>query len=66
MAPHIARGLGLQRPLAHYCGAVLLGALILVLADWLGRTLLFPYQVPAGLLATFVGAPFFFFLLRRG
>lgn len=66
MAPHIARSLGLQRPLAHYAGAVLLGALILVLADWLGRTLLFPYQVPAGLLATFVGAPFFLLLLRRG
>jgi len=46
-------------------GSAALGCLIMVLADWLGRNLMFPYQVPAGLLATFIGAPYFLWLVRR-
>jgi ABC-type Fe3+-siderophore transport system permease subunit len=38
-----------------------------VAADWLGRTLIFPWQVPAGLLAAFVGGPYFMALMwKRG
>ncbi|MDR5760633.1 Fe(3+)-hydroxamate ABC transporter permease FhuB [Caballeronia sp. LZ035] len=65
MAPHIARLLGLRRPVAQVSGAALLGGAMLVVADWLGRNLLFPYQIPAGLLATFVGGPYFLLLLWR-
>ncbi|HWB50381.1 MAG TPA: Fe(3+)-hydroxamate ABC transporter permease FhuB [Stellaceae bacterium] len=65
MAPHMARMAGLQRPLSQLAGAVVLGALIMLLADWLGRNLLFPYQIPAGLLAAFIGAPYFLWLMRR-
>ncbi|WP_438392375.1 Fe(3+)-hydroxamate ABC transporter permease FhuB [Caballeronia sp. DA-9] len=65
MAPHIARLLGLRRPVMQVSGAALLGAAMLIAADWLGRNLLFPYQMPAGLLATFVGGPYFLFLLWR-
>ncbi|SAL52230.1 iron-hydroxamate transporter permease subunit [Caballeronia sordidicola] len=65
MVPHIARLLGLRRPVMQVSGAALLGAAMLVAADWLGRNLLFPYQMPAGLLATFVGGPYFLFLLWR-
>ncbi len=66
MAPHMARMTGLQRPLPQLFGAVVLGALIMVLADWFGRNLLFPYQIPAGLLASFIGAPYLMFLMRKG
>ncbi|MCD0162403.1 iron chelate uptake ABC transporter family permease subunit, partial [Deinococcus sp. 6YEL10] len=31
----------------------------------LGRTLLPPLEVPAGLLTTLVGAPYFLYLLRK-
>ncbi len=57
MGPHLARMTGLQRPVAHLIGAASLGALIMVVADWVGRTILFPYQVPAGLVATLIGGP---------
>lgn len=66
MAPHMARMTGLQRPMPQLCGAAIIGALIMLLADWLGRNLLFPYQVPAGLLATFIGGPYFMKLRARG
>jgi ABC-type Fe3+-siderophore transport system permease subunit len=46
-------------------GAALLGALIMVSADWLGRTVLFPRQVPAGLVAALIGAPYFMWRMRR-
>ncbi len=65
IAPHMARMCGLQQPLAQLVGAAVLGAVILIVADWLGRNLMFPYQIPAGLLATVVGGPYFILLMRR-
>lgn len=65
MAPHVARFLGLRRAVPQLIAAALFGALVMVVADWLGRTLLFPRQVPAGLLATLVSGPFLFWRLRR-
>lgn len=65
MAPHMARLTGLQRALPHLIGAAILGALIMTLADWAGRTMIFPYQMPAGLLATVIGGPYLMWLLRR-
>ena len=65
IAPHLARMLGLQRALLQLAGAALIGALIMVTADWLGRTLLFPRQVPAGLVAALIGAPYFMWRMRR-
>lgn len=38
---------------------------LLVFADWCGRMALFPYQIPAGLLSSFIGAPYFIYLLRK-
>ncbi|AVJ19128.1 Fe(3+)-hydroxamate ABC transporter permease FhuB [Serratia sp. MYb239] len=65
MAPHMARMLGFRRALPQMLIAALLGGLLMVFADWCGRMVLFPYQIPAGLLATFIGAPYFVYLLRR-
>ncbi|WPP02045.1 Fe(3+)-hydroxamate ABC transporter permease FhuB [Pseudomonas sp. HR96] len=65
MAPHMARLLGLRRPGPQLAGAVLIGALLMVLADWLGRNLIYPFQIPAGLVATAIGCPYFMWLLRR-
>ncbi len=66
MAPHLARMLGLRRAVPQLLAAAILGALILVAADWAGRTLIFPWQVPAGLLAAFIGGPYFMLLMWRG
>lgn len=65
MAPHIARMMGFRRTMPHIVMSALTGGVILVLADWLGRMVLFPYQIPAGLLSTFIGAPYFIYLLRK-
>lgn len=65
MAPHLARRLGLARALPQALGAALVGALIMVGADWIGRIVIFPRQVPAGLVATLIGGPILMWLLRR-
>ncbi|WP_454019539.1 Fe(3+)-hydroxamate ABC transporter permease FhuB [Azospirillum sp. Marseille-Q6669] len=65
MGPHLARMLGLQRAAAHLLGSAMLGGLVMLTADWLGRGVLFPYQVPAGLLASVIGGPFLLWLLGR-
>jgi len=65
MAPHIARMMGFRRTMPHIVISALVGGMILVIADWLGRMVLFPYQIPAGLLSTFIGAPYFIYLLRK-
>ncbi|VEC00704.1 Iron(III)-hydroxamate import system permease protein fhuB [Cedecea lapagei] len=65
MAPHIARMLGFRRAMPQLAVAGILGGILMILADWCGRMILFPSQVPAGLLATFIGAPYFVYLLRK-
>lgn len=65
MAPHLAHGLGLRRPSIQLLAAALVGATLLVIADWAGRMIAFPYQVPAGLISALVGAPMLLFVLRR-
>lgn len=65
MAPHMARFMGGRTAWRQIVMAGLLGATIMVTADWLGRMLLFPYEIPAGLVATFIGTPYLLWLLRR-
>ena len=65
IAPHIARMLGARRPIAQLLLSAMLGGTLLVLADWLGRNLVFPWQIPAGIFATFIGGPYFMWLLVR-
>ncbi|QWA13401.1 Fe(3+)-hydroxamate ABC transporter permease FhuB [Sodalis ligni] len=64
-APHFARLMGARRPTHQLLLAPPLGALMLVAADWLGRTLLVPRELPAGLVATLLGAPYLMWLLMR-
>ncbi|WP_322012622.1 Fe(3+)-hydroxamate ABC transporter permease FhuB [Paraburkholderia sp. J12] len=65
LAPHLARLLGFPRARAQLLVAALIGALVMVLADWAGRNLIFPQQMPAGLLAAMIGGPYLLWLLRR-
>ena len=45
--------------------AALLGALLVSVADTLGRTVIAPAQIPAGLLTAMIGTPYFISLLWR-
>ncbi|WP_412066288.1 Fe(3+)-hydroxamate ABC transporter permease FhuB [Rhizobium sp. SYY.PMSO] len=66
LAPHLARRIGLARAGHQLIGAAIIGSLILIVADWLGRNLLFPYQIPAGLLGSLVGGPYLLVAVYRG
>ncbi|WP_300271842.1 Fe(3+)-hydroxamate ABC transporter permease FhuB [Halomonas sp.] len=65
LAPHLARLLGFSRARFHLLGAALCGALLMVVADWLGRQWLFPEEIPAGLVASLLGGAYFLWGLRR-
>lgn len=39
------------------------GACLVTLCDWIGRICFAPYEIPAGVLLAFVGAPFFLYIL---
>ena len=69
VVPHIVRlWVGADHRLVLPLSA-LGGGLLLVLADWLARNLLYPLELPIGLLMALVGAPFFLYMLlkqRRG
>lgn len=66
VVPHVARiavGADHRRMLPV---TVLGGAVFLMLADLLARTVAAPTEIPLGILTSFVGAPFFLWLMRRG
>lgn len=65
VAPHLARSLVGGRHLRAIPVAMLLGGILVGLADALGRTLVAPAQIPAGLLVALIGAPYFVWLLWR-
>ncbi|HEX4014228.1 MAG TPA: Fe(3+)-hydroxamate ABC transporter permease FhuB [Candidatus Cybelea sp.] len=58
MAPHMARLSGLRRASEQIAGGAMIGATTLILADWVGRNVIFPYQLPAGIVCAIVGAPY--------
>jgi iron complex transport system permease protein len=65
MAPHIARSLvgpahGGLLPVSAMTG----GAMV-VLADFAGRTLFAPLEIPCGIVTAVLGAPFFLYLLYK-
>ncbi|WP_223066882.1 FecCD family ABC transporter permease [Paenibacillus caui] len=65
IAPHMARKIcsGKHRLLLPAAG--MLGALILLLADMLGRGVNPPMEIPAGIVTAVIGGPYFLFLLLR-
>ncbi len=62
MAPHIARQ-GLKLP--YIWATLLVGSIIVVLADVIARTIFYPYELRTGVMTAVIGAPYFFYLLRR-
>ena len=45
--------------------SALLGAIILIIADTVSRTLLAPAEIPVGIFTSLIGGPFFFWLLIK-
>ncbi|MDR7071625.1 FecCD family ABC transporter permease [Fictibacillus barbaricus] len=65
MAPHIARSLVGPRHQAFLPIAALIGAILLLAADSIGRVILDPSGIPAGIIVTIIGAPYFMYLLAK-
>jgi ferric hydroxamate transport system permease protein len=65
VAPHAARALVGARHGRSIPVAMAGGAALLAVADLLGRTVISPAQIPAGLLVALLGAPYFVLLLAR-
>ena len=63
MAPHLARRLVGPSHEGLLPTAALLGGLLVVAADLVGRTVFAPTEVPCGLVTAVIGAPFFIWLL---
>jgi iron complex transport system permease protein len=65
VAPHAARALVGGQHRRVLLVAPLLGAVLVGAADTIGRTVIAPAQVPAGLITALVGTPYFIWLLWR-
>jgi len=65
VAPHLARRLvgGRHQMLLPY--SMLVGMVILLLADLLARTINPPIELPAGIMTAVIGAPYFLWLLLK-
>ncbi|OEC32743.1 iron complex transport system permease protein [Pseudomonas cuatrocienegasensis] len=64
VAPEMARHL-CARHGVPVLNAALCGALLMILADWLGRHLLAPIEIPVGIITAIVGAPYLLWILLR-
>jgi iron complex transport system permease protein len=64
MAPHLVRGLAGADQRRVLPLAMLAGALLLVVADTLARTVAVPAEIPVGIFTALIGGPVFLLLLR--
>jgi iron complex transport system permease protein len=65
-APHLARRLVGPSHLGSIATAALVGAVIVGIADVLGRSLFAPIEIPCGVVTAVVGGPYLLYLLGRG
>lgn len=65
MAPHIAKAIIGRRHQTYVPLAVLMGGWILLAADTIGRNLIEPAGIPAGIMVALIGGPYFLYLLLR-
>ncbi len=65
IAPHLARQLVGARYQYLIPTAAFVGALLLITADTIGRWILMPSEIPAGIVVSVIGAPYFLYLLAK-
>ncbi|ASV66410.1 iron ABC transporter permease [Cytobacillus sp. FSL W7-1323] len=65
LAPHIARSLVGPRHQLFLPVAAMFGGLLLLSADTVGRVLLDTIGIPAGVIVSFIGAPYFLYLMAK-
>ena len=65
MAPHMARRLVGSSFGALLPVSALIGGILVMLADLIGRTMFSPLEIPAGVFTAGIGAPYFIYLLFK-
>lgn len=65
VVPHIARMIVGSDYKLMIPTSILLGAIVLLFADTVGRTLVVGMDIPAGTIMAMVGGPFFLYMLRK-
>lgn len=65
MDPHIAKRIVGPRHQLFLPIAILVGACLLVIADTIGKIILQPGGVPAGIVVAIIGAPYFLYLMYK-
>lgn len=65
VAPHVARILVGNDHRYSIPAALLFGAILMLAADTLARTLFAPTELPVGIVTSFIGVPFFLYLIVR-
>jgi iron complex transport system permease protein len=66
IAPHIARSLVGPQHAALIPMSVCVGAMLILVADAIARTIIAPAELPVGVVTAILGCPFFLCLLFRG
>ncbi|MEZ8807969.1 Fe(3+)-hydroxamate ABC transporter permease FhuB [Vibrio atlanticus] len=65
LAPHIAAMMGARLVREQIFLSFLIGAALMLFADWLGQVVVFPAQLAAGTLVSIIGGSYFIFLLLK-
>lgn len=65
ISPHIARRVARNSAAGSIPLSGLVGALLLMVSDYVAKRILEPTQLPVGIVTILLGAPYFFFLLYR-
>jgi len=65
LAPHAARMLAGSNHRRVLLLSSLIGAILLVGSDWLGRIVMSPKEIPSGIVVALLGAPYLFFLMLK-
>lgn len=65
IAPQMAALIGARSAGRQTAAAMAIGASLMIAADWFGRTVIYPFQLPAGAIASMVGGVWFLIMLVR-
>ena len=65
IGPHLARQLVGSRHQYLIPASALTGGLLVLIADTIGRWILQPSEIPAGIIVAVIGAPYFLYLLSK-
>lgn len=63
MMPHLALRCGAVRLPEQLALSAILGAGLMLIADWCGRYMIFPYEIPAGVIASVIGGGYFLWMM---